>query len=419
MKTLALVLEGMRIGLRSLRANRLRSLLTMLGVSIGIFAITIIFTLVNSLTFSLNKNLSELGNTVLFVHHFPWTNDAMSNWQQYVQRPMATYNEFLRLKNNLEHVDGVAYEARIGWQTIKNGKLEVNPVAIRSITYDYFLINSMEIAQGRPFNEVEVDGGRAVCVIGSNVAEQLFPYGSALDKEVEIKGKPVRVVGVTAKAGTSVFGSSPDDIVFVPYSFGLRLFDMRSKRMDKMIAVKVSNSKWLDRVEDDIIGLMRSARGLRPRADNNFEINRPEMLMNLFASATDYLRIGGIFISIFSIIVGGFGIGNIMFSTVKERTFEIGVQKALGATRRFILFQFLFESVMLCLLGGLLGLLINYGVTLLLQFAIEQVGAGFTVVTSWTSLAFGVIISVAIGLISGIIPASIASRMDPVESMRA
>ncbi|HMX63089.1 MAG TPA: ABC transporter permease, partial [Candidatus Sumerlaeota bacterium] len=304
----------------------------MLGVSIGIFAITIIFTLVNSLTFSLNKNLSELGNSVLFVHHFPWTNDAMSNWQQYVQRPMATYNEFLRLKNNLEHVDGVAYEARIGWQTIKHGGLEVNPVAVRSITYDYFLINSMEIAQGRPFNEVEVDGGRAVCVIGSNVAEQLFPYGSALDKEVEIKGRSVRVVGVTARAGTTVFGSSPDDIVFVPYSYGRRLFDMKSKRMDKMIEVKVSDSKWLDRVEDDIIGLMRSARGLRPRAENNFEINRPEMLMNLFASATDYLRIGGIFISIFSIIVGGFGIGNIMFSTVKERTFEIGVQKALGAT---------------------------------------------------------------------------------------
>lgn len=419
MKVLAMTLEGMQIGLRSLLAHRLRSMLTMLGVSIGIFAITIIFTLVNSLTFSLNKNLSELGNSVIFVHHFPWSNDAMSNWQQYVQRPMAKYSEFVKLKNNLEHVDGVAYEARIGWQTIKHGALEVNPVAVRSITYDYFIINSMEIAQGRPFNEVEVDGGRAVCVIGYNVAEQLFPYGSPIDKEVEIKGKPLRVVGVTARAGTTVFGSSPDDIVFVPYSYGQRLFDMRSKRMDKMIEVKVSDARYLDQVENEIIGLMRSARGLRPRAENNFEINRPEMLMNLFASATDYLRIGGIFISIFSIIVGGFGIGNIMFSTVKERTFEIGVQKALGATRRFILFQFLFESVMLCLLGGFMGLLINYGVTLLLQFAIEQVGAGFTVVTSWGSLALGVVISVAIGLISGIIPASIASRMDPVESMRA
>jgi putative ABC transport system permease protein len=419
MKQFLLMMEGMRIGMGSLIANKLRTMLTMLGVSIGIFAITIIFTLVNSLTYSLNKNLSELGNTVLFVHHFPWTNDAMSNWQKYVLRPMASYNEFLKLKNELNHVDGVAYEARIGWQTVKYRKREVTPVAVRSITYDYFLINSMELAAGRPFNEVEVDGGRAVCVIGSNVASQLFPDSNPLDKEVEIKGKPVKVVGVSAKAGTNVFGSSPDDIVFVPYSFGQRLFDMRSERVDKMIEVKVSSSAWIDRVEDEIIGLMRASRGLRPKADNNFAINKPAMLMNLFASATDYLAFGGVIISIFSILVGGFGIGNIMFSTVKERTFEIGVQKALGATRRFILFQFMFESVMLCFMGGLLGLLLNYGVTLLLQWAIVQSGAGFTVVTSWGSLGLGVAISVAIGLFSGIVPATIASKMDPVESMRS
>ncbi len=419
MKRLALMIEGMQIGISSLISNKLRTLLTMLGVSIGIFAITIIFTLVNSLTFSLNKNLSELGNSVLFVHHFPWTNDAMSNWQKYVQRPMATYNEFVKVKNGLDHVDGVAYEARIGWQTVKYKHREIKPVAVRSITYDYFLINSLELGAGRPFNEVEVDGGRAVCVIGNNVAKQLFPETNPLGKEVMIKGKPVRVVGVSALAGTNVFGSSPDDIVFVPYSFGQRLFDMRSQSVDKMIEVKVSSPEMIDRVEDEIIGLMRSARGLRPKAENNFAINRPEMLMNLFSSATDYLKIGGIFISLFSIIVGGFGIGNIMFSTVKERTFEIGLQKALGATREFILFQFLFESVLLCFLGGLLGLLLNFGVTLLLQWVINEVGAGFTVVTSWSSLMIGVAISVLIGLVSGFFPANIASKMDPVESMRA
>lgn len=419
MKLLALTVEGMRIGIKSLISNRLRTLLTMLGVAIGIFAITVIFTLVNSLTFSLNKNLSELGNTVVFVHHFPWTNDAMSNWQKYVLRPMVTYNEFLKLKNELHHVDGVAFEARIGWQTIHHREREVQPVAVRSITYDYFIINSMETAEGRPFNEVEVDGGRAVCVIGHNVATQLFPGVSALDKEIEVRGKSARVVGVTALAGTNLFGSSPDDIVYVPYSFGQRLFDMRSQRVDKTIAVKVSSLEWLERVEDEIVGLMRAQRGLRPKAENNFEINRPEMLMNVFSDATNYLRVGGVIISIFSIVVGGFGIGNIMFSTVKERTFEIGVQKALGATRSFILFQFLFESVLLCFVGGLMGLLLNWGVTLLLQWAIVQVGANFTVVTSVGSLLLGVAISVMIGLVSGFIPARIAAKMDPVESMRA
>jgi putative ABC transport system permease protein len=266
---------------------------------------------------------------------------------------------------------------------------------------------------------VEVDGGRAVCVIGHNVAQALFPDTSPLGKQVRIRGKRCTVVGVTALAGTTVFGSSPDDIVFVPYSFGQRVFDMRSRTGDKYIVVKVSSVDWLDRVEDDIIGIMRGARGLRPKTENDFVVNRPEMLMNVFSSATSYLTLGGIVISLFSIVVGGFGIGNIMFSTVKERTFEIGVQKALGATRRFILFQFLFESVLLCLLGGILGLLLNFGITLLLQWVIAQVGANFSVVTSWSSMGLGVMISVLIGLVSGIFPANIASRMDPIESMRA
>ncbi len=411
--------EGARIAMGSLIGNRLRTGLTMFGVSIGIFAITIIFTLVNSLTYSLNRNMSELGNTVLFVFHFPWTNDAMSNWQKYVQRPMVNYNEYLRLKKGLEHVDGVSFEARISRQTLKSRYVELSPVPVRSVTLDYFPINSLEFEAGRPFNEVEIDGGRAVIVIGHNIALQLFPETNPIDKIVEFKGKKLRVVGVTALSGSNMFGSSPDDMALIPYPLGARLFDMRSKRVEKIISVKVSDAKYMPRVEDDIVGLMRNARGMRPRTENNFEINRPEMLIKMFSSATDYLRIGGIFISLFSIVVGGFGIGNIMFSTVKERTFEIGVQKALGATRRFILFQFLFESILLCFFGGLLGLLLNYGVTVLLQWAIDEAGAGFTMVTSWGSLGLGVVISVLIGLASGFIPASLAAKMDPVESMRS
>lgn len=419
MRQLALVLEGMRIAMGSLIGNRMRTGLTMLGVSIGIFAITIIFTLVNSLTYSLNRNLSELGNTVLFVFHFPWSNDGMSNWQKYMTRPMVNYNEYLRLKKGLTHVDGVAFEARTSRQSLRSKLVELSPVPVRSVTQDYFTINSLEFEAGRPFNEVENDGGRAVVVIGHNVAQALFPETNPIDKEVELKGKKLRVVGVTALAGSNMFGSSPDDMALIPYTLGARIYDMRSPKVEKIIAVKVASAAYIDRVENDIIGLMRSARGMRPRTENNFEINRPEMLIKMFSSATDYLRIGGIFISFFSIVVGGFGIGNIMFSTVKERTFEIGVQKALGATSRFILFQFLFESVLLCFFGGLLGLLLNYGVTVLLQYAIEAAGAGFTMVTSWSSLGLGVLISVVIGLVSGYIPARLAAKMDPVESMRS
>jgi putative ABC transport system permease protein len=215
-----------------------------------------------------------------------------------------------------------------------------------------------------------------------------------------------------------VFGSGPDDQVLVPYGFGARVFRMDGPRMDKMIRIRVSSPQWMGQVEDEIIGLMRSERGLRPMVENDFEINRPEMLMNLFSDATSYLQIGGIVISLFSIVVGGFGIGNIMFSTVKERTFEIGLQKALGARKSFILFQFLMESVMLCLVGGIVGLSLNFGLTVLMQAIIDSMGVDFVMVVTWQSVAIGVLLSVFIGLVSGYIPSSIAARMEPVESMR-
>lgn len=419
MKRFFLLIEGMRIAVGSLLANRLRSALTMLGVSIGIFAITIIFTLVNSLTYNLNKNLSDLGNSILFVYHIPWSNDAMSNWQKYMQRPLVTYNEYNRLKKNLENVDGVSFEARMKGQTIKYKKNGVDRVQIRAVTEDYVAINSLEFENGRPFTQVEIDGGRSVCIIGHNLVEPLFGGADPLGKEIRLRGRRLLVIGVTALSGTNMFGSSPDDMVLVPYGFGQRLYDMKSRFIEKLISVRVSSTELIDRVEGDIVGIMRAARGMRPKMENNFEVNRPEMLLKMFADVTKYLFFGGLFISFFSVVVGGFGIGNIMFSTVKERSFEIGLQKALGATRGFILFQFLFESVLLCFFGGIVGLLLNWGVSQLIQLAIDAAGANFEMMTSIGSVAFGVAISVTIGLLSGFIPSNIASKMDPVEAMRA
>jgi putative ABC transport system permease protein len=417
MKRINLLFEGIRVAFKSLVAHRLRTLLTTLGVAIGIFAITIIFTLVNSLNYTINRNLSELGSTMLFVLHIPWTNEAM-NWQKYYKRPKVSYNEFARLEKNLNHVDGVSYDVDIRGQTVKYKQKSLSQLSIHAVTDDYIFLNNYPIEVGRPFTEIEVDAGRPVCVIGANVKKELFGNSTAIDKSVRIKGKKVKVVGVIEKSGAGVFGQGPDDQVLVPYGFGARVFRMDGPRMDKIIQVKVSSAEWMGSVEDQIIGLIRVERGLRPTIENDFEINRPEMLMNLFSDATGYLRIGGIVISLFSIIVGGFGIGNIMFSTVKERTFEIGLQKALGATKGFILFQFLMESVMLCLMGGIIGLGLNFGLTALMQAIINSMEVDFVMVVTWESVVTGVALSVMIGLVSGYIPSSIAAKMDPVESMR-
>lgn len=417
MKRINLWIEGVRVAFGSLLAHRMRTLLTTLGVAIGIFAITIIFTLVNSLNYGLNKNLSNLGSTMLFVLHVPWSSDAM-NWQKYYKRPRVSYNEYLRLERNLEHVDGVAFDARISGQTVKYKRAAIAQVSILAITKNYLPLNDFSIESGRPFTEIEVDAGRPVCIIGSNAAKKLFGKSNPLGKRVRLKGKKVTVIGVLAKSGENVFGSGPDNQIMVPYGFAARVYKMDSWRIEKTIRVRVSSPQWMAQVENNIVGLMRAERGLRPSAENDFEINRPEMLMAMFGEVTDYLRLGGIVISLFSIIVGGFGIGNIMFSTVKERTFEIGVQKALGGTRGFILFQFLMESIILCLLGGLIGLGLNYGVTMMIQAALNSMEVDFEMVVSVNSIIFGVILSVLIGLVSGYIPSSIAAKMDPVESMR-
>jgi putative ABC transport system permease protein len=419
MKTLRLAWEGWQIAVKSLLAHRMRTLLTMLGVAIGIFAITIIFTLVNSLDRSFEQSVDRLGNTVMVVHHFPWSNESMADWQQYVRRPRVAHREYEALRRDLKYIDAVAFEANLGTQTVKFKNRAVTSVMLKAVSEDYMYLNALDFDEGRPFSPMEVESGRPVVVIGSEVAKQLFEDEFPVGKQLRLMGKKLKVVGVIRSSGMNLFGNNPDATLYLPYGLATRLFDFNKDRVrDKSIAVKVSSVGKMGVVEDEINGIMRRTRGLRPDEESNFAVNRPEMLLNVFGSATRYLQIGGVIISLFSIVVGGFGIGNIMFTTVKERTFEIGLEKALGATRWFVMYQFLLESVLLCIVGGMLGLALNGLVTFAIQQVLASMGNDFQVVVSSANIITGIILSATIGLVSGLIPAAHAARLDPVESMR-
>ncbi|MEL6670942.1 MAG: ABC transporter permease [Bacteroidota bacterium] len=411
--------EGIQIAFGAIRSNRLRSILTMLGVAMGIFAITGILTMVNSLQTSITSTIADLGNTTLFVHHFPWgKRDA--NWYKLLNRPRVSYTEYQRLEKSLQNVDAVGFQATITNQTLKVEGRSATETEIIGQTRGMKEIGTADLANGRYFTEVEIHLGAGVCVIGHNVAQRLFPKQESVGQIIRVGGKRLKVVGVMAKKGQSLTpgANSDDNRLVMPYPVMARLYNLKRKNIEKVIAIKASTYEDLTAVENQTIGIMRAARGLKPRAENNFAINKQEMLMNSFSSFFDYLALGGWVISAFSILIGGFSIGNIMYISVRERTNEIGVQKALGATNAFILYQFLAEAIMVCVLGGFLGILIVFGLGGLTQLALNALELGFSVDFAWKDMLAGLSLAAFIGLVAGLTPARMAARLDPVEAIR-
>jgi putative ABC transport system permease protein len=409
--------ESFTIAWNAISANRFRAFLTMLGISIGIFAITLIGTMVHSLESAITRNLSALGNTVMYIHHWPWK-DNSSDWYRFMNRPKVSYRDFEYLQTNIPGTL-IAYEMTRGGQKVKVGKNSLENVTLKGVTWDYQSINDFQFQQGRYFTPIESSAGRLVCLLGFNVAKELFSGSNPVGQHVLFAGQKIQVVGVVEKQGSGIFGDSFDDRMVVPYPLMARIFNEQSRAGDRLITVKANSYEEVPRLEDEVRGWIRAARGLKPSMEDNFAINKQEMLMTQLDSIFSSLRIGGVFISILSILVGGFGIANIMFVSVKERTHEIGIQKSLGATREFILLQFLQESVLLCIAGGVIGIILLFIMSGLGQLIINKIEFDFKILISWTDLIYGIILSVAIGIISGFSPSWIAAKMDPVEAMRS
>ena len=331
---------------------------------------------------------------------------------------MPSPREFQQLRKQLgPNNKGIAIFAAKGSNTLKAGSNSVADCVLQGVSYDFRVVSNVPIREGRYFTPQEMDLARPVAIVGATIAENLFPHGNALGQQFKAQGRTFTIIGVMEKEGKKLISIASNDAnCIIPFGMFTKLFALSVNGMggpSATLAVKGrDNDPGLLDLEYEMRGVMRNIRGLKPREDDNFALNRPEMLVSALDKLFSVIDVVGGVIGSFAILVGGFGIANIMFVSVRERTNIIGIQKSLGAKNFFILFQFLFEAIFLCLIGGAAGLLLVWLVTIIPQDALPLNMSGARV-------ALGLLISVGIGIIAGIVPAVLAANLDPVIAIRA
>ncbi|WP_295716265.1 ABC transporter permease [Mucilaginibacter sp.] len=410
---LKLLGESFLFAYDALRQNKIRTTLSLLGVTIGIFTIIAVFSAVDTLRNNLQSSVNKLGNNSIYVEKWPWVGGSDFPWWKYLQRPVSKLKDFNELSRRSQTAEALSYEISIDNRTIKYKSNTVDGAQIDAASQDHDKTWNFDFAQGRYFTGIESKTGAPITDIGYDIAQNLFPGGDAIGKQIKVMGCYVTVVGVFSKQGKDMLGISTDKEVLLPLNFAHNLIDIQNENYRPSIIVRGKAGIPTDDVESEVRGLMRSIRSLRPGVEDNFALNRTTMLTQQLDIVFNVLNKGGFIIGLFSMLVGGFGIANIMFVSVKERTNIIGIQKSLGAKNYFILLQFLIESIALCIMGGLVGLLMVYFLT----FGIKAV-FDVQVILGAKNIIIGLSYSIGIGVVSGIIPAYFASRLDPVEAIR-
>jgi len=408
---LRLLKESYLFAFQAIIVNKIRTILSLLGITIGIFCIISVFTIFDSMEIAIRTNIESLGSNVLFVQKWPWAMGGDYPWWKYYQRPEASLDDMREIQRRSVLSDVSAFMLGVS-RTIKRQGNYVDGVTVLGVSHDFDQVLPFEIGNGRYFSTLESMTGKNVAVIGHEIATTLFPNMEPVGQKLTVMGRKVEIIGIIRKEGEDMFGNSNDNNVILPINYFKSMVDIRD--MDATIIVKAKPLVSNDELRDELTGIMRSVRKLKPSAEDNFAINETSIITQGFESLFSTIAMVGWIIGGFSLLVGGFGIANIMFVSVKERTSIIGIQKALGAKNYFILFQFLFEAVFLSLIGGIVGLLIVFILTLV----ISQ-GFDFHLILTAANIWLGIGVSAAIGLVSGIVPAFTASRLDPVEAMRS
>jgi putative ABC transport system permease protein len=416
MLLIRLILESFTFAFNSLKVNKLRTFLSLLGITIGIFAIISVFTVIDSLERFIRNSLDSMGSNMVYITKWPWMppeGESEYPWWRYLNRPVPEFGETEEILKRGKTVENAAFLFGFS-RTAQAGSDKMDNVTILATTYGILDVWNLKVERGRYFTENEMRSGAPVTVIGSEIAEKLFPGLDPINRTIKVQGTKFLIIGVYEKKGQDAFGTSMDKNIQISVVKSFNLIDVRNRDRGQNICVKAKPNVDNDKFIAELEGIMRNLRQLKPMEENDFALNEVSLVANQFDKFFVVFNMAGWIIGGFSILVGGFGIANIMFVSVKERTKIIGIQKSLGAKKYFILLQFIFEAIVLSVIGGVLGLILIFIGTIIVRYVSE-----FEIVLTLANIITGLLISSIIGFIAGFMPARSAARLDPVAAINS
>lgn len=400
----------------SLRGNKLRTFLSLLGITIGIFCIITVKSAVDSLQKNIVDGFNELGSDVIYLDKMPWNEDPGENYWKYAKRPDPSFDDYEAIKRKSKLADNAAYTVFTGGRVIKYRSSSVSNAFIMGSTYEYASIQNLKIQEGRFLTTNEYETGANKVILGYKLYNELFKSINGIGKEVKLFGQDFQVIGYLESEGDNVFNFlNFDEVIWIGFKTAKKFVNVKDEsNVGRMLNIKAKSGVDMSDFKGEMASIIRAVRRLRPLEKDNFALNELSMLSQVLDSVFGVINIAGFIIGIFALVVGMFSVANIMFVSVKERTSIIGIKKALGAKRYIILMEFLIEAVILCVFGGIIGLCL---VAIALKVISMLIPFGMSM--SMVNMVIGVGASIIVGIISGILPALQASGMDPVEAIRA
>ncbi len=407
-----LLKESFLFAVNSVVVNKLRTFLSLFGITIGIFSIISVFTVIDWMQKSVKDTISSLGENTIYIHKWPWGLVVSLNWWDIMKWPNISEKDYEAVVNRSVKSEAACFRITQP-RNLKYRKNLASDINLWGVTHEFDKLRTLDIAEGRYFTPEESAAGKNVIILGSEIAKRLFENANPVGKEITIQGKKTQVIGVFKKEGKGgITDNGMDEQTVVPLRFAKTIINMRNNFLDATLMIRAKEGVSIEELSDEATMILRAARRLQPAEISNFHVNQASFITKSFEGVFAGINLGGWVIGGFAILVGGFGIANIMFVSVRERTNIIGIQKALGAKRSFILYQFLTESVLLSIIGGLLGVLMIFIGTLFVNYLWE-----LNMYLTFANVILAVAISGIIGVVAGYAPAYSAARMNPVEAI--